>query len=77
MGICKLVKNIAVYGGITVAGLYTLASCETKKQPPSSLERAAETGLKLTQDTLHYTTRGLEWLEDRVKEKRDYLRERK
>ena len=75
MGICKVVKNFVVYGGVSVVCLYTLASCEPRKKdvPQSPLEKAADQGLKCVQDGLHYTGHAVEWLEGRAKKAREYL----
>lgn len=75
MGICKVVKNFIVYGGISVVCLYAMASCEPRKKdvPQSPLEKAADQGLKVVQDGLHYAGHGVDFLEERVKKCRDYL----
>jgi hypothetical protein len=75
MGICKVVKNFIVYGGITVIGLYAMASCAPRAPniPQSPLEKAADEGLRVTQEGLRWTHKGVEFLEDQVKKGREYL----
>jgi len=75
MGFCKVARNFIVYGGITIVGLYAMASCSPRAPnvPQSPLEKAADEGLKVVGDGLHYTRHGVEWLEERVKRGREYL----
>lgn len=74
MGLCKFVKRMVLYGGITVAGLYAMASCQHKpEQPASQLERVADEGLHQVQRGIGAGHKGLDYLDSRVKDAREYL----
>ncbi|MBI4145050.1 hypothetical protein HY493_02485 [Candidatus Woesearchaeota archaeon] len=74
MGLCKFVKRMVLYGGITVAGLYAMASCQHKPEAqPSRLERVADEGLKQVQTGIGAGHKGLDYLDKRVNDAREYL----
>jgi hypothetical protein len=77
MGICKHVRNLVVYGAITIGGLYAFTSCTAPSTPMNSrLEEMTYRGLQVTEDTLKFTKYELENLEEMVRDARKSMEEK-
>ncbi|MBI4150721.1 hypothetical protein HY492_01205 [Candidatus Woesearchaeota archaeon] len=74
MGLGTFVKNVAVYGTLTVGALYGLASCEQKTYDRSDLNRTADKGLECVQKGIRITEYGLDTLDRKIEERRETLR---
>ncbi len=74
MGLGTFVKNLAVYGTLTVGCLYGLASCEPRTYNRSELNRTADKGLECVQKGIHVAEYGLDTLDKKIEESREELR---
>ncbi len=77
MGIGKMIRNFAVYGTITVGSLYALSSCENRYDRKPDINRMADKGLECTQKAIRLTEYGLDTLDQKIEQHRDYLRQQR